>query len=508
MSLFSRSKKVRAFSNKGHQKTVAKTRRGIYCINEFMNIRRAHFIGIGGVGMSATAKLLKDSGVIVSGSDEDVYSPVLDFLSEHEIPWTTSYAAENIPADIDLIVIGKNAKLVPETNEEVATAYSLGVKVMSFPEVLGELSRDKETIVVVGSYGKSTVTALLAHCMERENADHSFFIGAIPYTPSTSAKTGTGKFFVLEGDEYPSSNTDPRSKFLLMHPSHLLVTPLAHDHFNVFPTPEDYLKPFAELVTLLPDNGVVAVCTEGALSGAFINACRTPVKRVVTYGLSKGDFRAANIEWGETTSFDITYKGEIIVCVETTQLGEHSIQNIVGAAAIFFTIDITDPKKFAESISSFKGLRRRLDKKSDRTSVLIFEGFGSSYEKAKSAIAAMRRHFPERRLIVVFEPHTFGWRNRASLLSYDDVFRDAEIVMLLKPQEHGRGNQEEASFDEIAERIKRHTKNTFAHETGEECLAALDENMRSDDCVLLLSSGPMAGLARLIPELAERKFPK
>ena len=186
----------------------------IYC----MPYKKVHFIGIGGVGMSATAKLLRDTGVIITGSDEEVYPPISTLLDAEAISYNTPYRAANIPADADLIVIGKNAKLVPESNEEVAAALVSGKKVVSFPEVLAELSNDTQTVVVAGSYGKSTMTALLAHCLEDAKLEPSYFIGAVPISPNVNAKKGVGNIFIIEGDEYPSSNTDPRSKFLHYHP--------------------------------------------------------------------------------------------------------------------------------------------------------------------------------------------------------------------------------------------------------------------------------------------------
>ncbi|MBY0429526.1 MAG: UDP-N-acetylmuramate dehydrogenase, partial [Alphaproteobacteria bacterium] len=213
---------------------------------------KAHFIGLAGVGMSATAKLLRDAGWSVTGSDEAVYPPISHFLEKEKLACFTPYAASNIPADVDLIVIGKNAKLVPETNAEVAAAYQSGKHIASFPEVLGELSQNKDAVVVAGSYGKSSCSALLAHILQSSGKDPSFFVGAIPLTPSTSAQIGKGNLFVFEGDEYPSSNTDNRSKFLHLKPKHILLTPLAHDHVNIFPTIKKYLASFYELASLLP----------------------------------------------------------------------------------------------------------------------------------------------------------------------------------------------------------------------------------------------------------------
>ncbi len=467
-----------------------------------MQWNKVHFIGIGGVGMSATAKLLQDLGVEVSGSDENVYPPISDFLREQKFELKTPYAKANIPADADAIVIGKNAKLVPGSNPEVAAAMQSGKTIVSFPEVLSELSRGKETIVVAGSYGKSTSTALLAHCLDSIGKDPSFFIGAVPLKSKVSAKIGTSNIFLLEGDEYPSSNTDIRSKFLHYHPQDLLITPLAHDHFNIFPTPKDYLKPFKELVVLPPKDAAVVVCIEGPMSKEFLLNINRPV---ITYGVYEGDFTAADIAWGEKTSFDIMRKDKKIVRVEMTQLGEHNIQNIVGVAALLFTKGFVTPEEFASAIASFNGIERRLNKKSDKTLIPIYEGFGSSYEKMKSALAAMKQHFPDRRLLVVFEPSTIGWRRRNALAQYEDVFNGASEVYIFNPPNDGKETQ--LSIKEIADRVAASGVPAFAAQTEAEVLGLLQSKLQVNDCVLLSSSGAMGGLTESIPELAEQKFP-
>jgi UDP-N-acetylmuramate: L-alanyl-gamma-D-glutamyl-meso-diaminopimelate ligase len=476
-----------------------------------MRPRTAHFIGIAGAGMSAAAKLLKDSGVRVTGSDEQVYPPVSEFLVDQALPYRTPYAAANIPAGVDLIVIGKNAKLVPETNAEVAAAMASGARIQSFPEVLADLTRDRETIVVAGAYGKSTTASLLVHCLESaasqagDKIDPSFFIGAIPFTPSTSARFGRGNLFVLEGDEYPSSNTDNRSKFLHYHPKHLLLTPLAHDHINVFPTPADYLRPFAHLLDITAPDATVVACTEGSLSGEFLARVRRPI---VTYGLHQGDFTAGDVRWGERTRFSLVRHASPLVEVETTQLGEHNVQNIVGVGAFLLTRDLVTPAQLADAIMSFRGIRRRLDRKSEKTRIPIFEGFGSSYEKARSAIAAIKRHFPARRLIVLFEPHTFSWRNRNALAWYDSVFEGADRVFIYEPAAQGAATHAQLTQGEIVERVARAGFDVTAISDPKAAQADFANLLRPDDVVLMLTSGGLGGLIEAIPLIAEEKFPQ
>lgn len=474
-----------------------------------MKIRRAHFIGIAGAGMSAVAKLLHDGGMRITGSDEGVYPPVSDFLKDLGIPYNTHYAAGNLPPDADTIVIGKNAKLVPETNAEVAAAYASGIRVMSFPEVLSEISQGKETVVVAGAFGKSTSTALFAHCLETlhsgAGADPSWFIGAIPLTPSTNARMGSGKLFVLEGDEYPSSNTDPRSKFLHYHPKHLLLTPIAHDHVNIFPTPDDYVKPFVALTKLVPADGSIVMCVEGPLSGQLLATISRPV---VTYGVNAGEFHAADIVWGERSRFTLMHHAGKVATFETTQLGAHNIQNIIGVSAFMLTHRLMTPEQLVSAIASFRGIRRRLDRKSDKTSVPIFEGFGSSYDKARSAIAAMKQHFPAQRLMIVFEPHTFSWRNRDAIRWYDDVFDGAGKVFIYEPATQGAGTHAQISQQEIVDRVVGAGFDAEPISDPEAAMTTIGSAMRSDDVVLLLTSGNLGGLIEKIPAMAEQRWPR
>ena len=465
-----------------------------------MLARKVHFIGIAGAGMSAVAKLLRDSGVSVSGSDEGVYPPISDFLQAENLPYVVDYRAENIPPDVDIIVIGKNAKLVAATNEEVRAAYDSGKTILSFPEVLALLTEARDTAVVAGSYGKSTCAALLTHVLAEGGVDPSFFIGAIPLTPPTSSRLGTGKVFVLEGDEYPSSNTDPRAKFLHYRPKYLLLVPLAHDHVNVYPTIEDYLLPFSQLAEI-PEQ--IIACTEGPLSARFLTSLRRPV---ISYGFTKGDYTAANIAWGATTHFDLTHHGETLLRLSTSQLGEHSVQNIVGVGAFVLSQGLLDREAFAQGVASFKGVRRRLDLKSEKTSIPIFEGFGSSYEKARSAIAAVKLHFPERRLVVAFEPHAFSWRNREALSWYDDAFKGAETVFVYEPATQGATTHAQVTQAEIVARVAATGITAIALPHADPA-PVVGETLRADDVVLLLTSGALGGLIEALPAFAERAFP-
>ncbi len=471
--------------------------------------RKAHFIGVAGVGMSATAILLRDSGVAVTGSDEAVYPPISHVLQREGLARQTPYAATNIPADADCIVIGKNARLTPESNVEVAEAFARaaapgGPKILSFADVLGLLSRGKQTIVAAGSFGKTTSVSMLAHCLASAGLDPSWMIGALPLSPTRAAVVGAGDVFLLEGDEYPSSNSDDRSKFLHYHPSHVLLTPLAHDHVNVFPTAADYLAPFHRLIDLVPPEGIVVAATSGELSRKFLDALERPV---ISFGIEAGDWRAAEIEWGERSRFTLTHEGRAVARVETGQLGLHNIENMVGIGAFALTRELVSVEQYVAAMGSFRGIVRRLDRKSEKTSLQMFEGFGSSYDKARSAIAAMKLHFPRRRLIAIFEPHTFSWRNRGTLHWYDDAFAGCDKVFIYEPASQGAATHEQVGLEDIVGRVRAAGYDVTPIRSREEGLAALDSALRADDAVLFLTSGDLGGLIEAAPALAERRWP-
>ena len=471
--------------------------------------RKAHFVGLAGVGMSATAILLRDSGVAVTGSDEAIYPPISEVLARERFECRIPYAAQNIPDDADLIVIGKNARLTPDGNAEVAEAFARaarpgGPRILSFAEALALLSRGRENIVVAGSFGKTTSVAMMAHVLASAGLDPSWMIGAVPLSPARASNAGAGRLFLLEGDEYPSSNTDNRSKFLHYRPAHVLLTPLAHDHVNVFPTIDSYLAPFHQLFDLVPRDGLIVAATSGELSERFLAEFK---RDVVTFGLASGDWQAKDIEYGEVSQFTLIERGREVARVKTNQLGAHNIENMVGVGAFVLTSGLASVQQYAAAMASFRGVLRRLDRKSDKTSVQIFEGFGSSYDKAKSAIAAMKQHFAQRRLLVAFEPHTFSWRNRNKLDWYDDVFDGCDRVFIFEPADQGAGTHEQASLDEIMARVRAAGVDATPIHSCEDGLAKIGAELRKDDAVLFLTSGDLGGLIERLPRLAEKLRP-
>jgi UDP-N-acetylmuramate: L-alanyl-gamma-D-glutamyl-meso-diaminopimelate ligase len=402
-------------------------------------------------------------------------------------------------------VIGKNAKLQADSNEEVRAAMTSGKLVRSFADLLHDMTVGSDTVVVVGSYGKSTCTALAAWCLKAANKDPSYFIGEISNGFERHAYLGQGPTFVLEGDEYPSSNWDNTSKFLHYNAKNVLLTAATHDHINVFPTHADYLAPFRTLLASLPSDGLLVASSSEPYACALADKASCTV---AFYALDdKASWHAAGIERAAETSFDLMRGRERIVRLSTRLLGNHNIENIVGVSAMLLERGLLSPTELQGGMRTFQGVKRRMELLSPSSSVPVYEGFGSSYEKARSAIEAARLHFPDRRLLVVFEPHTFTWRNRAAIAAYDDVFAGASKIFIFEPASQGATTHAQLSQDEIVARTRAANYDAEAINDPQEALDRLSDLLRPDDVVLLLTSGDLGGLIKKIPRLVEAKYP-
>ncbi|HEY3800058.1 MAG TPA: Mur ligase domain-containing protein [Caulobacteraceae bacterium] len=463
---------------------------------------KVYFLGIAGAGVSALASLMASEGHEVSGSDGAVYPPVSTYLEGLGIPFHRGFDAAHVPPDLDLAIIGSSAALDLAHNPELARLRQLGVPQLSFAEYLGQYSAGRDTCVVAGSFGKSTLTAMTATMLRAAGRDPGYFIGAVPLDLPTTGHAGRDPAFLLEGDEYIVSPEDRRSKFLLYKARALLLSSLVHDHLNVFPTMASYEAPFAQLVAQLPADGLI-VAARGFEPLERVTAGR-PVN---WYGVGEGPgYSALDIEIGEITRFDLRLPSGRRVALETELLGLHNIENIAGACALLVEWGKLTPDELALGVRAFRGVARRLDKKTAVSSAPAYEGFGSSYEKARSAIEAIALHFPSRPMIVVFEPHTFSWRGEEALAWYDTVFEGAASVLVIPPPEHGAGTHRQLTQAEIVARIRAAGVDAHAATGADAVIADLAQRMRGDEVVLLLSSGPLDGLAARLPAWLDQRF--
>ncbi len=462
---------------------------------------RIHFTGIAGAGMAAVAQMMQDAGHEVSGSDQDVFPPMSTFVEGLGLPVSWRLDAANLPRDLDVLVQGASAKLGGDDNVEAAEARRRGVPVTTFPELVGDLTRDRINTVVAGSFGKSTCAALAAHVLRSCGVDAGWLVGAISPSLPATGRWGASPEMILEGDEYIVGPNDRRSKFDLYHPQRLLLTSLVHDHVNVFPTFAAYEAPFLRLLEGLPEGGLAVLRDHPAVRSA---AARTRA-RIVWYGGGDGGWRAQDEVFGEVSRFVLVAPDGTRSTMTTGLLGAHNIENIVGVSALLLEAGLVDREGLVRAVASFAGIRRRLDRLTRTSRIPVIEGFGSSWEKARSAMDALKLHFPDRKLVVVFEPHTFSWRSRDALSWYDTVFEGADRVLILPPPGHGAESHHQSTLAEIVERTRAAGVEARPVMDAAEAQDALS-TLSGDEVVLLLSSGPLAGLPESLPPMFDRLY--
>ncbi|MCA3758164.1 MAG: hypothetical protein IM669_11655 [Phenylobacterium sp.] len=462
---------------------------------------KIHFTGIAGAGMAAVAQMMQDAGHAVSGSDQDVFPPMSTFVEGLGLPVAWRLDAANLPADLDVLVQGASAKLGGDDNVEARAARERGVRVTTFPELVGEATRNRINTVVAGSFGKSTCAALAAYVLRSRGVDAGWLVGAISASLPATGRWGRSPEMILEGDEYIVGPNDRRSKFALYHPRRLLLTSLVHDHVNVFPTFAEYEAPFRELLRGLPEDGLAVLRDHPAVR----EVAGETRARIVWYGGGEGGWRAKDEVFADVTRFDLVAPDGSLTPMTTGLLGAHNIENIVGVSALLLETGLVDREGLVRAVAGFEGIRRRLDRLTRTSRIPVIEGFGSSWEKARSAIEALRLHFPDRRLIVVFEPHTFSWRSRDALSWYDTVFEGADRVLILPPPGYGAESHHQATLAEIVDRTRVagiDARPTLTASAAHEALSAL----KGDEAVLLLSSGPLLGLPDSLPPVFDRLY--
>ncbi len=467
---------------------------------------KCYFLGIAGAGVSALASLLQSEGYEVSGSDEGVFPPVSTYLDSLGIKYSIGFNSHNVPEDIDIAIIGTTAKINPQTNPELQEIISRNIPYYNFAEFLGFHTKTRKNLIVAGSFGKSSLTALITTILVKAGKSPGWFLGAIAKDLPQTGFWGQDQEFIIEGDEYVVSLQDKRSKFELYNPSDILISSIVHDHVNMFPTMGDYESRFRLLIEKLSQGGALIAANSYEPIHRLIRQS-SKASQAIWYGLNKcNGFYCENIEIGEITKFDLITPNHGIIPLETNQLGEHNIENIIGASAYLLTKNLVSVQELQKGVSAFSGVTRRLDKKTVSSKIPAFEGFGSSYEKARSAIEAIKLHFPNRELIVIFEPHTFSWRNKDTLYWYDSVFEGVTEVYMLAPPVHGAINHNQASFEEIIARAKNSCAITKPLSGASEVLEALKTRLNGDEVILLLSSGPLDGLAETLPQMLDKNF--
>jgi len=378
-----------------------------------MNI---HFIAIGGSAMHNLAIALHKKGYLITGSDDTIHDPSKSRLEKYGLlPIDFGWFPSKINTNLDAIVLGMHAKV---DNPELLKAQELGITIYSYPEFLYEQSKNKTRVVIGGSHGKTTITSMILHVLNYHNKEVDYMVGAQLDGFETMVKlTDYNEFIILEGDEYLSSPIDLRPKFHLYKPNIALLSGIAWDHINVFPTIENYNEQFSIFIDKITDGGMLVYSEEDATLKNIVESSSANIKK---YAYSTpSHFINDGITYLKTDSGDLPL--EIF--------GIHNLQNLAGAKWICQLIGVQEDA-FYEAIMSFGGASKRLEKIAENNATVIFKDFAHSPSKVKATTKSVKEQYKNRSLLACLELHTYSSLNPDFLKEYNNALQFADKAVV------------------------------------------------------------------------------
>ncbi len=441
-------------------------------------MKKIHFIAIGGSAMHNLAIALSRKGAQVTGSDDEIFEPSKSRLAKQGIlPESIGWDDQRISTDIDAVILGMHAR---EDNPELVKAKELGIPVYSYPEYLYEQSKEKKRIVIGGSHGKTTITSMLLHVVQELGMDVDYMVGAQLDGYDCMVKlSDSAPIMILEGDEYLSSPIDRRPKFHLYRPHVAIISGIAWDHINVFPTFENYVEQFAIFCSLIEPGGTLVYNSEDP---EVEKLGRQYAGRINTVPYSTPDYETTAV--GTRLHFDNK-------SYELNIFGQHNLQNLMGAMYLGKEIGITE-NNFLNPIRSFTGAGKRLQKVVEQGSFVMFKDFAHSPSKLKATTKAVKEQFADRRVIACMELHTFSSLKKEFLPHYKDAMKMAdEAIVYFSPDVVKHKKLEPINAEMVFEGFGGNVK-VLTH--TEDVLALLRSQNWNNTALLMMSSGNFDGI--------------
>ncbi|MDH7914548.1 Mur ligase family protein [Winogradskyella sp. SYSU M77433] len=438
-----------------------------------------HFIAIGGAAMHNLALALHNKGYNVTGSDDEIFNPSKSRLeAKGLLPETFGWFPEKITSDLDAVVLGMHAKA---DNPELLKAQDLSLKIYSYPEFLYEQSKDKTRVVIGGSHGKTTITSMILHVMHYHDRDVDYMVGAQLEGFDVMVKlTEDNDFIVLEGDEYLSSPIDRRPKFHLYKPNIALLSGIAWDHINVFPTYENYVEQFKIFVDSIVRGGSINYNEEDAEVKRVVEASENQIRKIPYYTPEY------TVEDGETLLE--TPEGPMPIEI----FGAHNLNNLAGAKWICQHMGI-DEDDFYEAISTFKGASKRLEKIAETSKSVAYKDFAHSPSKVEATTKAVKAQYSDRTLVACLELHTYSSLNAEFLKEYKGALDAADVaVVFYSPHAVEIKKLDEVTHDQIANAFER--DDLIIYTNPDDFKEFLFSQNFDDKSLLLMSSGNYGGL--------------
>ncbi|MEE1943906.1 Mur ligase family protein [Pedobacter sp. KR3-3] len=375
---------------------------------------RIHFIAIGGSAMHNLAIALHKKGFNVTGSDDVVFEPSSSRLASYGLlPAEMGWNEESITPDIDAVILGMHARV---DNPELLKAQALGLKIYSYPEYIYEQSKDKLRVVIGGSHGKTTITSMILHVLNYYKRDFDYLVGAQLAGFDTMVKvTDSAPVIIIEGDEYLASPIDRRPKFHLYHANIGVISGIAWDHINVFPTFGEYISQFSKFIDTISPNGKLIYCENDPELRKIVINSKANIERI-PYGVPAHE----------------VIDGVTYILPQRTPLkvfGDHNLMNTSAARLVCEQLGINE-NDFNQAIASFTGAAKRLELLNASKQTNVYKDFAHSPSKLKATIDAVKAQFKDRKLVACIELHTFSSLNKTFLQQYQDTMNDADVAIV------------------------------------------------------------------------------
>ena len=441
-----------------------------------MNI---HFIAIGGSAMHNLTIALHNKGYQVTGSDDTIHDPSKSRLEKKGLlPKEFGWFPEKITEQLDVIILGMHAK---KDNPELLQAQDMGLKIYSYPEFLYEQSKDKTRVVIGGSHGKTTITSMILHVLDYNDMEVDYMVGAQLEGFETMVHlTKENEFMVLEGDEYLSSPIDRRPKFHLYKPNIALLSGIAWDHINVFPTFEGYVNQFRIFTDSLTDGGIMVYNEKDAILKEVVESS--------THSIKKYEYSTPVHQIDDGVTYIDTPDGLMPLEI----FGDHNLQNLAGAKWVCQHMGI-DEEDFYEAIASFKGASKRLEKVAESSETVIYKDFAHSPSKVKATTEAVKKQYAQRDVIACLELHTYSSLNAEFLAEYNGALDKADkAVVFYSPHAVKIKQLDSVSEQQISNAFQRDDLIIFTNPT--EFKEFLFSQNLDQSAVVLMSSGNYGGL--------------
>lgn len=450
---------------------------------------KVHFIGIGGSAIAPIAIMLKSQGYEVSGSDFNIFDPALTLLKKNNINWYEGFKPEKIK-DVDLVIIGGSVLMKEPNNVEYLEAKKLNKQIESFTYLVDKHIIKKESIVVCGTYGKTTITSLIAWILEVANLEPSFLVGGLPLNFETGIKKTNSNYSVVEGDEYAAAfGFDMSPKFLHYKPKHTIMTAAQWDHVNLYDTEEKYINAYKDLAKLVERNkGKIFTSVDGENND---KALEEYSGEKVTYGLKDSDFFVEDMKFEkEKTVFTVKKESEEIGTFETKLIGMHNVENCLASIALTYDLGI-EVEKIKEAMITYKGVKRRLEVLGKNSKgAIIIDDFAHSPVKAQSTLEALRTRYKKNNIITIYSPRVSERESKESLKWYKETFKETDHIIIPKitvkkstPKEfriHGI---------DIINSINKEKEEKHYFPKEEQILEFIEKNSDKDTIVVFMSAG-------------------